>query len=332
MNTADFHAAPAINGDALPDVVTPASPLILVLLPVFNGAEYLAEQLDSILSQTHHSLLLVCRDDGSTDTSTAILTEYRNLHAERMRVIEDNKGNLGASGSFSELMQWSLDFMRSSEQDVYVALSDQDDIWHADKLAITLQAMTSVDDGSQPTLVHSDLHVVDKQGQLLSSSLLDFQGLDPTRTAFSAQLISNTVTGCTVLMNKALLQKALPVPADAMMHDWWLSLVASCFGRLVFVNRATVEYRQHGRNTLGARAYHRPGLSFKTLGKIFQLKQRADAQKLFEHVAAQAHSFQQRFSAELSDKNQQHLHDVMRLPALGLWGQRLLFRRLRRIA
>lgn len=325
QNTADSTAAVAPS-----DQITRPGPLMLVLLPVFNGADYLAEQLDSILNQTHQHLMLVCRDDGSSDTSPAVLEHYQTLHHDRFLVIKDNKGNLGASGSFSALMQWALAFMQSTEQQVYIALSDQDDLWHVDKLETTLNAMSIIEGGELPVLIHSDLNVVDKEGRRLSPSLMRFQGLDPTRTSFAAQLISNTVTGCTVLMNKALLQKALPVPAEAVMHDWWLSLVASCFGKLVFIERSLVEYRQHGRNTLGARAYHPPSLSFKTLGKVFQAKQQSEAQKLFEAVAAQARVFHQRFEPELTAGELNPLHDVMRLPTLGLWGQRLLFRQLRR--
>jgi hypothetical protein len=114
-------------------------------------------------------------------------------------------------------------------------------------------------------------------------------------------MVSNTVTGCTALINRALLHKALPVPADAVMHDWWLSLVASCFGQLLFVDKSLVQYRQHDRNTLGARAHTPSTFSVRTFAKLLQFSQSPDA-----------------------------LRDVMRLPRLGLWGQRLLFRQLRR--
>ena len=305
-------------------------PLILILLPVFNGEHYLAGQLDSIFAQSHHNILLVCRDDGSADGSVAILARYLTAHSEKMLLLEDTLGNLGASGSFSLLMQWALKYMQSCPQKVYVALADQDDIWHGDKLTCTLQIMTAAESGQVPVLVHSDLNVVDKHGQLMSPSLMVYQGLDPARTGFSAQLVSNTVTGCSVLMNQALLHKALPVAADAVMHDWWLSLVASCFGQLLFIDKSLVDYRQHGRNTLGARAHKQAAFSVRTFAKLLQFRQSPEAQALFEQAAAQARAFQQRFDTELTVKHRNYLRDVVRLPRLGLWGQRLLFRQLRR--
>jgi hypothetical protein len=131
-------------------------------------------------------------------------------------------------------------------------------------------------------------------------------------------------------MNQALLLKALPVPADAVMHDWWLSLVTSCFGQLLFIDKSLVEYRQHDSNTLGARAHPRAALSVRTFSKLLQFRQHPEAQRLFEKAAAQAAAFQARYADELPDHHIKHVRDVVRLPRLGLWGQRLLFRQLRR--
>jgi hypothetical protein len=330
VSSADNNTVCSLSSSAAAADTARNMPLILILLPVFNGEHYLAEQLDSIFAQNHNNILLVCRDDGSADGSVAVLARYLTAHSEKMLLLEDTLGNLGASGSFSLLMQWALKYMQSCPQKVYVALADQDDIWHGDKLTCSLQVMTAADDGLVPVLVHSDLNVVDKHGQLISPSLMAYQGLDPARTGFSAQLVSNTVTGCSVLMNQALLHKALPVPADAVMHDWWLSLVASCFGQLLFIEKSLVDYRQHGSNTLGARAHTPATFSLRTLPKLLQFKQSPDAQRLFEQAAAQAAAFQNRYRNEIPVQHQQRLHNVMRLPRLGLWGQRVLFRQLRR--
>jgi hypothetical protein len=330
VSSADNNTVCSPSSGAAAADTARSMPLILILLPVFNGEHYLAEQLDSIFAQNHNNILLVCRDDGSADGSVAVLARYLTAHSEKMLLLEDTLGNLGASGSFSLLMQWALKYMQSCPQKVYVALADQDDIWHGDKLTCALQAMTAADAGLVPVLVHSDLNVVDKHGQLISPSLMAYQGLDPARTGFPAQLVSNTVTGCTVLMNQALLHKALPVPADAVMHDWWLSLVASCFGQLLFIDKSLVDYRQHGSNTLGARAHTPATFSLRTLPKLLQFKQSPDAQRLFEQAAAQAAAFQNRYRNEIPVQHQQRLRDVMRMPQLGLWGQRVLFRQLRR--
>lgn len=302
---------------------------IIVLLPVYNGAEFLSEQIDSILAQSHTNLQLICRDDGSSDASPEILRTYAARYPEQVKLLQDDKGNLGASASFSELMVWVLD-QDGIDSGVYVALADQDDTWHLDKLKRCLDTMMASErQFSQiPLLLHSDLRVVDASGKEIAPSLMTYQGLDPGRTQFAAQLISNTVTGCTSLMNMALLKKALPVPPQAVMHDWWLSLVASAFGHLIFVPAALVEYRQHGRNTLGAREHKKASLSWQTVAKVFQLKQTRQAQTLFQQAAAQAQAFEAAYKDELGAADRKIIREVMRLPLVGLWQQRFLFRRL----
>lgn len=307
------------------------TPLIIVLMPVYNGERFLGEQIDSILGQSHKNLQLILRDDGSTDASPAILQKYASAHPDQVQILQDDKGNLGAMGSFSELMQWVLK-QPAGGSEVYVALADQDDTWHPEKLQQCLQAMIKAENEQPqvPMLVHSDLKVVDATGCEISASLMQYQGLDPSRTKFAAQLISNTVTGCTSLANMALLKKALPVPPEAVMHDWWLSLVASAFGRLIFLPTALVDYRQHGRNTLGAREHKNPSLSWQTLAKLFQLRPTTQAQMLFQQAAAQAAAFESTFDDQLAASDRRAIRDVKLLPQLGLWQQRILFRRLTR--
>lgn len=313
-------------------------PLIVIVLPIYNGARWLGEQLDSIIAQTHGRWLLLLRDDGSTDNSNDLIAQYALMDSERIKVTQDDRGNLGAAASFSLLMEKALTIVESTPEPAYVALADQDDVWAPEKLAVCLQRMQTEEqlaaatsaERETPVLIHSDLRVVDSAGQVLAESLLNYQGLDADRHDFSAQLLSNTVTGCTALLNRALLRQALPVPTGAMMHDWWLSLVASRFGRLRCVDQVLVDYRQHGANTIGARQ-HTPGsLSWKTFLKLFQLRKSAQAQALFEGSAAQALAFEQRFADQLNEADRTLLKQVQRMPDLGLWRQRLMFRQLRR--
>jgi glycosyltransferase involved in cell wall biosynthesis len=310
-------------------------PLILVLLPTYNGQTYLAEQIDSILAQTHQHVLLVCRDDGSTDESDAILACYAQKFPARVLHMQDELGNLGAAASFSKLMSWALGHCSEHKDgcSVYVALTDQDDIWHPERLENCLERMRreQSDSADLPLLVHSDLRVVNSDGEETASSFMKFQGLNPQRTSLAAQLLSNTVTGCTSLMNLPLLRQALPIPREAVMHDWWLSLVASAFGRICYMDQVLVDYRQHGHNTIGAKAFVGPGLNRITLRKVFMRHLPAETRALFTDVAAQADAFYKRFNTQLSCRQRWIIRQVCRLPDSGVWRLRIVSRVLRRI-
>lgn len=268
---------------------------IVILLPVYNGARHLRSQIDSILQQTHTDLLILCRDDGSVDDSIEILLEYQEREPERVRLLQDQQGNLGASANVSRLMEQALQAGVTGPEATapeYFALADQDDLWAPERLERGLAVMQELEaeNAGQPLLVHSDLRVVDDGGELIADSLAQYQGLEPEVPGLPRQLMINTVTGCTALFNRALLERAVPIPAEAIMHDWWLSLVAEACGRRVYIRQALVDYRQHADNALGARL-HAPATSLPgKLRRLFSMEHSL----LLQRLAQQAAAFEQR--------------------------------------
>ncbi|MEN3110457.1 glycosyltransferase family 2 protein [Uliginosibacterium paludis] len=223
-----------------------------ILLSTYNGEKFLREQLDSLLAQTYQDWRLVVRDDGSTDATLAILSEYAQSFPARFDLLSDGQ-RLGAKHSFSALMA------RSTAP--YLAFCDQDDLWMPEKLEVMMNALREQEQlagEEMPVLVHCDLALVDVGLQPIAPSFWAFQGIRAERNAPEQLLVENTVTGCATLFNRALLAKAQPVPDSAYMHDYWLALVASCCGRIVTLPQALILYRQHGHNTLGAKQM--PGL------------------------------------------------------------------------
>ncbi|GGG50428.1 glycosyl transferase [Pseudohongiella nitratireducens] len=306
-------------------------PFVLVVMACYNGAEYLDEQLSSILAQQGIRIALLVRDDGSGDSTPEILADWQARYPDQIELLEGQDNNLGAVGSFSLLLSTALRKWQSGCDYAAIALADQDDIWLTNKLKLSLDALmrsAQGKPGDYPLLVHTDLRVVDKKGEKIAASLMQYQGLDAGKRKFSSQLLSNTVTGCTAVCNKALLELALPVPEQAMMHDWWLSLVASAFGEIAYVNEPLIEYRQHGANTLGARKHSKPGWQrLKTLLSGHGASQEAgQAQQLFYQSAEQAKAFRSRFAAQLTAEQKKSLDRAERMPTLGRWQQRILFR------
>ncbi len=240
--------------------MTDTMPRIAILLPTWNGEKFLAEQLDSLLAQTYQNFVVVIRDDGSSDGTPALLAQYAAAHPHHIHVLASDGKNLGASGSFSWLMNYALQHKQTlGLERAWLMFCDQDDVWVPQKIAISMQRMLALQQKhpGTPALVHSDLCVVDEQRHLLAPSFVTYQGLEPLRNNFGRMLVSNTVTGCTALLNEELVTLASPVPTEAVMHDWWLALVASAFGHIDYIDEALVEYRQHGRNTIGAREYQK---------------------------------------------------------------------------
>ena len=223
------------------------NPPIDILLASFNGSQFIESQLDSIFGQTYQNIHVIIRDDFSTDNTRKILEDYAGRFPEKMTVVL-SETRLGVKGNFSCLM--------SHSRSPYVMFSDQDDVWHPDKAAATLEKMTRIEKQSSPEtplLVHTDLRVVDKDLRILADSFWKYTGIDPKKmTSLNRLLMQNRVTGCTVMINRPLLSLAAPIPKECAMHDWWLALVAATFGRIEALPQATMDYRQHGSNALGA--------------------------------------------------------------------------------
>lgn len=221
-----------------------------IVLATYNGQRYLEEQLDSLLGQSVSNTRILIGDDGSLDGTLQLVDQYAVKLPGRVQTLPKDPGSKGACGNFNRLLMAS--------DAPYVFLCDQDDVWDADKVHVALELLReleSVYGTDTPILVHTDLRVVDQNLAVTSDSFFEFQNLDAHASAFKQLLVQNMVTGCTVVVNRALLNKALPIPADAIMHDWWLALVAAAFGKIGFLNRATVSYRQHGANTVGAKGW-----------------------------------------------------------------------------
>jgi hypothetical protein len=222
---------------------------LVIVLSAYNGARYLAEQIESIRSQTWTDWTLVVRDDGSAD-GTVRLVEQLASADRRIQLYRDQRGNLGPVASFGALLEHA--WIRGAD---YVALADQDDVWRPDKLErqiALLQEHEARAGRGRPALVHSDLAVVDAGLRPLHASFLAHQRLEHVgHDPLPRLLVQNFVTGCTVVLNRALLGVAIPVP-PIVMHDWWLAQCAAALGSLLFLPAATVSYRQHARNVHGS--------------------------------------------------------------------------------
>jgi hypothetical protein len=217
-----------------------------VVLPTYNGVAYLEAQLASISAQILRPERVLLRDDGSSDGTETLIRLLQERYGAWLQVLPAD-GNLGCTANVNRLLQ--------ATTAPYVALADQDDLWLPHKLERSLAQMQQLEashGSTTPLLIHGDLELVDAAGERLGCRYLQCQRLDPQRTDPVDLALTNVVTGCTALLNRALLQKALPIPPEALMHDWWLALVASAFGEIALVDEPGVLYRQHGSNVLGA--------------------------------------------------------------------------------
>lgn len=276
-----------------------------ILLGTYNGEKYLPELLASIERQSYNDWKLIVRDDCSKDDTEKIILSFQRKYPEKVRIINNEGKNLGACKNFLKLLEFS-------END-YIFFCDQDDVWLPEKVEIMVTTAKKIEKDMPhvPFLIHHDLVVVDENLNNISNSFWKYQFIKPDFCkTLPRLLVTNSVTGCATLINKRLRDLIIPAPEGVIMHDWWIALVASAFGRIFWIPDRLVLYRQHGKNDVGAKAWN---LSY-IIRKALSFYEREALLKGFRDTVMQAKIFLNRYQDELSESKRLILKKYVNLP------------------
>ncbi|MDT7834491.1 glycosyltransferase [Aquabacterium sp. OR-4] len=224
---------------------------VSVAMCTYNGERHLQAQLDSILQQSQLPNEMVIADDGSSDTTQAILGRFAATAPFTVRVIGD-RSNLGVTHNFERAL-------RACTGDI-VVLSDQDDIWHRDRIATLTQAFR---DQPSAGYAFSDAEVFDGAGPPAADSLWqrigfnaarrhEFQNGNQTLALLNG---GNFTYGMSMAIRADCLPWVLPIDSasPSCTHDTWSALVLSAAGRPgIALEQLLVKYRQHQAQVVGA--------------------------------------------------------------------------------
>ncbi len=210
----------------------------------YNGAAFIAAQLESILQQTRVPDELVICDDGSTDETLEIIEDFARRAPFPIR-IRCNSQNLRVIKNFEQAI--------SLCQGEIIALCDQDDVWMPEKLAVFEREFAR---DSDVGLVFCDLEAVDEDLQPLGftaweSGFVMFerkeQDLFKQGKALDVLLTRNIVTGAAVAFRAEYQDLITPFPevSKYLLHDYWMVLLISTAARIALVPQPLVKYRIH---------------------------------------------------------------------------------------
>lgn len=256
---------------------------IAILLSTYNGEKYLAAQLESLLKQSYKNWVCFIRDDYSIDKTVDLIEKYTKKYPCRFQRVITSGENLRPCKSFLELL------VQVDSSFDYIMFCDQDDVWDENKIDISLKVMKESENKigiDTPILVHSDLEVVNENLELVSKSMKLDQKVNFKFNEINYLVIQNIVTGCTMMINKELRNLVKNIPNNAVMHDWWLAILASCFGEIVFIDKPLIKYRQHNNNSIGAK-------KINVINSIMKLK-RNNLNKIYnDYINMMEKSFKQ---------------------------------------
>ncbi len=263
--------APPVAGDA-----------VAICMATYNPPIDLFEiQIESIRNQTHRGWICLISDDRSDPDSFRQITEV--VGTDPRFVVSRSETRIGFYRNFERALRMVPTGVAA------VALADQDDRWHPDKLTALREALGNA------ALVHSDLRMVDREGKVLAETL--WKGRRNNLTNFGSMLISNTIAGVAMMFPRSLLETALPFPEGPgwQFHDHWLSTVAMATGRLAYVDRPLFDHVQHAGAITGQVAVEespspQPGRAFPSPGALRGLLGRWRAVYFRTYVQLQLHA------------------------------------------
>lgn len=272
-----------------------------ILMATYNAGKFLENQLDSIFNQTCHDWHLIIRDDVSSDNTVDIIEQYIGKYPNKISLFKGDI-NLGAKSNFNELLKLS-----SAE---YVMFADHDDVWLDDKISITLEKMAELERTSEtgtPILVFTDKSITDENLNITHQSSVKAEKFDVKRLTPQRLLVQNVASGCTIMINKPLLTLCRSIPKEAIMHDHYMMLLAAFFGKIGYVNKPAMLYRQHSRNEIGA----------KNVGISYLFKKIAESpatiKSRFMKNIDQADALLKNYGEQLSKENRDILENFIRL-------------------
>lgn len=232
-----------------------------VCIATYNGADYIGEQLASILTQIGPDDEVLVGDDGSTDSTLSILARFSD---PRISVL-CNPSNLGHVGNFQSLI--------SKAAGDIIFLSDQDDRWTPDKYRTIIDHFVANPDAQ---VFHHSLLKMDERGNLIEQEPVPIASWRKEHLLL-AQMVKSYVFGCCLAFRADLKDILLPFPRSVYAHDHWIAMTAGVVGGFYHHDAPLLHYRIHGKNLTPKKAlpfFRRVKLRLLQLEHLFELIKR----------------------------------------------------------
>jgi len=296
---------------------------IEIILSTYNGETYIKEQLDSIIRSSFKNWHISVSDDCSTDSTCDILRDYVQKYQGKIS-LHINDSNMGSTANFLSSLKRVAEETKNQDEQTYFMFCDQDDVWLKDKLYLTLKAMKRLErkiGTVKPSLIFTDAVLAGEDLSYINNSFYKAGHRNIRNLSVSRLLIENRCIGCTVMMNRALVDMVGKDYENIRYHDWWVALIASAFGGIRFLRVPTLLYRQHAGNQVGQGG-------FASYVKS-RMTDRQDIENRLNDTFAQAQAFYECYKGRLGYKNAMVVNEFSKLPSRSFMMKRYLILRYR---
>lgn len=225
--------------------------MISVCMTTYNGAKYIKEQIESILSQISDDDEIIISDDGSVDNTLSILQSFND---KRIKIFSHKKFQRKKYIFKFDLTTRNMENAIKKSVGDFIFMADQDDIWERDRITSVLPFFDNY------SLVINDCKVIDENRAVIYESYFD---LINSKKGFVKNLSKNSYLGCCMAFKRDILQYVLPFPKQPVPHDIWIGLISEIFGKVYFLQEKKILYRRHSNNLSNSAEVSNNTLLFK---------------------------------------------------------------------
>jgi glycosyltransferase involved in cell wall biosynthesis len=211
-----------------------SNPLISVVMATYNGSRFLRHQLETVINQSYKNIEIIIVDDCSTDNTVSVIKHF--ISKDNRVQLFQNTTNLGYIKNFEKGC--------SLAKGKFIAVCDQDDSWHKDKIRNSYEAI-----GNYP-IIYCDSVLCDEKLKPIGVNISDRVNCRDFDNPLQ-QAIFCRIYGHATLIRKDFMDKAIPF-LSVIPHDWWLSYLATFNGGIRYLPQPLAFYRQHNDNIFGA--------------------------------------------------------------------------------
>lgn len=244
--------------------------LVSILLPVYNGQDYIVDMLDSIFKQSYRPIEVIIGDDCSKDKSKDLILEWKEEVGQDNFIIKyvENKENIGLTGNIAKLSTYV--------NGEFVFLADQDDVWDKSKVSEQVEYLKQ---NSNCIICLCDRRITNNKLEVIIPSEYEAAGYHINSMGFH-EVIKHLycyASNCMAIKNNGNIKDILSIPNGIIMHDLYISVIASQFGTIDYLYKPLVNYRIHGHNLSGnySAQFSKNGFDsfMKTMRKSKRIKQ-----------------------------------------------------------
>lgn len=283
--------------------------MVEILLATYNSEKFISEQLESIVNQDYMDWTLLIRDGGSNDSTIAIIEKFQAQYPQKTKIISST-GRAGYIENFSHLLT-------ASTADI-VMFCDHDDIWLPNKISRTVSKLLDMEttySKDTPILVHCESKIIDDNSCVVAENLRKYWHFE-SLPKHNSMLVEIPVFGCSMAINKALIELASPIPLDGGSHDMWIGRVAWYLGKVGYIKEPLLLYRVHGSNASSASLCSFPLTLFRWLPKLQIIRKR-----IYDFFVHPTKIFIQRYKDQIPEQ------DLDRLTAFSKFNEYNFFKK-----